>query len=79
MVHATFMRSLNTAITACVIGAVNASVELLGKFNVHCFLRGGAQHRVVKGRSKCTLDVVKWWGVLGCSDNMNTIVSYLLE
>lgn len=79
MVQATFMKTVNSAVSACGILPLNAAGEELGKFTAHCFRRGGAQHRFVTGKSRWPLDVVKWWGGWGTSDDMNTIIRYLLE
>lgn len=79
MVQNTFMKCINSAVSACGIIPRNAAGEELGKFTAHCFRRGGAQHRFVTGKSRWSLDVVKWWGGWGTSDDMNTIIRYLLE
>lgn len=79
MVPSTFMKTVNSGASACDIMPVNAAGEALGKFTAHCFRRGGAQHRFVTGKSRLPLDVVKWWGGWGASDDFNTIIRYLLE
>jgi len=79
MVQATFMKTVNRAVSMCGIVPKNASGHELGKFTAHCFRRGGAQHRFVTGKVRWPLDVVKWWGGWGKSDDMNTIIRYLLE
>lgn len=79
MIPTTFMKTINSATSMSAIMPVNAAGEDLGRFTAHCFRRGGAQHRFVTGKSRWPLDVVKWWGGWGASDDFNTIIRYLLE
>ncbi|KAE9390676.1 hypothetical protein BT96DRAFT_945947 [Gymnopus androsaceus JB14] len=61
---------------------VNAS-ELMngrrGKFTTHCFRCGGAQYRFMWADHKWSLKAVKWWGGWSSSENVGTIMRYLLD
>lgn len=79
MVQGTMMKTINEVNRRIGIIPKNASGEDMEKFTIHCFRRGGAQHRFVTGRNRWPLDVVKWWGGWGAGDDVNTIIRYLLE
>ncbi|KAJ7269030.1 hypothetical protein C8J57DRAFT_1509246 [Mycena rebaudengoi] len=50
-----------------------------GKFTTHCFRRGGAQYRFMWADRKWSLKAVKWWGGWSSSENVGTIMRYLLD
>lgn len=79
MTKNTFMETVNVLVTKCNIVPKNALGKELGKFTMHCFRRGGAHHRYITGKKRWPLDVFKWWEGWGKSDDINTIIRYLLE
>ncbi|KAJ8487334.1 hypothetical protein ONZ45_g14383 [Pleurotus djamor] len=50
-----------------------------GKFTTHCFRRGGAQYRFMWAETRWSLKAVKWWGGWSSSENVGTIMRYLLD
>ena len=50
-----------------------------GKFTTHCFWHGGAQYRFMWAERKWSLKAVKWWGGWSLSENVQTIMRYLLD
>jgi hypothetical protein len=50
-----------------------------GKFRTHCFRCGGAQYRFMWAEWKWNLKAVKWWGGWLSSENVGTIMQYLLD
>lgn len=79
MVKGTFMKTINDITWSIKIVPKNTLGDDMGKFNLHCFRRGCAQHCFVTGKSRWPLDVVKWWSGWGIGDEVNTIIRYLLE
>lgn len=79
MVQATFIKSVNSANSTCVIDPVNAAGEQLRKCTAHCFRTGGAPHRFVIGKARWPFDVLKWWDGLESIDDINKTIRYLLE
>ncbi|KAJ7642560.1 hypothetical protein B0H17DRAFT_1216382 [Mycena rosella] len=50
-----------------------------GKFTTHCFRRGGAQYRCLWADRKWSLKAVKWWGGWSFTENVGTLMRYLLD
>ncbi|CAO3568790.1 unnamed protein product [Mortierella alpina] len=50
-----------------------------GRFTTHCLRRGGAQHRFMFAKEKWTLKALKWWGGWTESEQVGTIMRYLLD
>jgi hypothetical protein len=48
-------------------------------FSLHCFRRGGAQHRFILSDKKWSLAAVKFWGGWSPNESVETIMKYLLE
>lgn len=62
MVHSTFMKTVNKAVSEYGIIPKHYCGEELGKFTAICFRRGGAQRILVTGKARWPLDIVKRWG-----------------
>lgn len=73
------MNTIGKFCSLCNITPRGAVSFELGKFTLHCFRRGWAQHRFVTGKNRWILDVVKWWGGWWTGDDVNNILRYLLE
>ncbi|KAI0057704.1 hypothetical protein BV25DRAFT_1919893 [Artomyces pyxidatus] len=50
-----------------------------GKFTTHCFRRGGAQWCFMFAEHKWSMKAVKWWGGWSSSDDVGTVMRYLLD
>jgi hypothetical protein len=66
------------------LGIVSTGANLIGdrsgSYTLHCFRRGGAQHRFIRMKgNRWSLTAVRWWGGWTKGENMNTIVNYLLD
>jgi hypothetical protein len=49
-------------------GIINTS------YTLHCFRRGGAQHRFLFARKKWSLRDCKWWGGWSAGEGTNTLM-----
>lgn len=79
MFQNTFMKTVNIMVTRCNIITKKSLDQELVPFNIHCFRRGGVQHRNFIGKQFWPFDVVKWCSGWGTGDDMNTVIRYLLE
>ena len=50
-----------------------------GQYSLHCFRRGGAQHRFIHIKIKWSFTAVKWWGGWAAGERIDTIMKYLME
>ena len=73
--HDTVSKELNSA--ALSLGIIqHASVA---KYSLHCFRRGGAQHRFFHPKKPWPLAVVRRWGGWSKSEGTKTLINYLLN
>lgn len=72
------METIITVTTEAGIMPKNSVSEDMGKFTAHFFRRGGAKNQFFIGKERSPLDVSKWWGGWGSSDDVNTVIKYLL-
>lgn len=59
MVQATFMKTVNSVVSACGIIPLNSVGEVVSKFTARGFRICGAQHLSVTGKSRWPFDVVQ--------------------
>ena len=73
---------ITSFLNRCVKGLKAEGVDLLGtggQFTLHCFRRGGAQHRFFESGRTWSLAAIKRWGGWSEKDGMDTIVNYVLN
>ncbi len=73
---------IKTFLDKCVAELKNIGVDLLGsngQYTLHCFRRGGAQHRFFESNRTWSLAAIKFWRGWSERDGMDTIVNYGLN
>jgi hypothetical protein len=74
--------NINQVLQKCVEGLQLEGIDLLGRggqYTLHCFRRGGAQHRFFECKKTWPLVAIKYWGGWSSNERMDTIVNYVLN
>lgn len=74
--------NINQVLQKCVEGLKLEGNDLLGRggqYTLHCFRRGGAQHRFFECKKTWPLVAIKYWGGWSNTERMDTIVNYVLN
>lgn len=49
------------------------------KFTLHCFRRGGCQHRFFLSDKGWPLVVIKWWGGWSKGESTDILINYVMN
>ncbi len=74
--------SIQAILDACVYGLLERGIKILddnATFTLHCFRRGGCQHRFFKSKRGWPLPAIKAWGGWSKSERPDVLINYVMN